>query len=209
MNDLETRGVYPVHDLEYRQKGRVLEGSFPYGDALLERRNIAVISDRGRVRKEVITSRAFSYAVDDPVREIHLLFGHSFDRPLASKLGKSLVLRDTAAALFFRATLPPDDEQPSWMRDAVRAVSAGLVGGISPGFRVPPADVVPDAEDVVNEPGNEGVGIRLIRAAVLYELSLVVRPAYDSTSLDLRSMVTPPEVEKPTPKVPEALWRLV
>jgi len=199
MEGLEVRHVWPV-ELEYRQRGRTLTGAFPYG-------KVATVADRGEVRKERFEPFAFQFAVADPLREIHLLSGHSFNRPLASKLGKSLVLRDTPTALTFTATLPPEGEQPTWMVDAVRAVRAGLVGGISPGFRVPPPDAVPDAETVVPEPGNPGVGIRSIRAAVLFELSLVTRPAYDETAVDLRAA----SVREPAPVVqtPEALWRLI
>lgn len=182
---LETRSVFPA-EIEYRQKGRKIEGRFPYGGATLEKRNIAVVASRGRVRKETFGPRAFSFAVEDETREINLLSGHSFSNPLASKLRKSLVLRDTDEALEFVATLPPENEQPTFMRDAVLSLAAGLLLGISPGFQVPPASAVPNAETVVPEPGNPSVGIRIIRQAVLVELSLVARPAYPETELDMR-----------------------
>lgn len=172
--------VWPCLDLEYRARGRRLSGSFRYGAT-------AIISDRGRVRKERFAPRAFAYAVDDVTREISLLNGHDFSQPLASKLGGSLRLEDSAQALSFVATLPPESRQPSWVRDAVLSVRAGLVGGISPGFRVPPPAAVPDAETTIPEPGNPGVAIRVIRQAVLGELSLVTRPAYGETEIDLRN----------------------
>ena len=37
---------------------------------------------------------AFAFAVEDEAREIHLLSGHSFDRPLASKRRGTLRLDD-------------------------------------------------------------------------------------------------------------------
>ena len=183
--EIETRSVYPV-ELEYRQRGRVLQGSFPYTDSGMSE-NVATVSDRGRVRKEAFAPRAFDFAVKDESREINLLSGHNFDFPLGSKLAKSLTLTDSASALSFRATLPPESEQPSWMLDAVLAVRGGLVRGISPGFKVPPSDVVPDAEELIPEPGNPDVMIRFIRAAVLFELSLVTRASYPNTEIDLRS----------------------
>ena len=79
-------------------------------------------------------------------------------------------------------------------------VRAGLAGGISPGFLVPPADVVPDAEVLEEEAGNPGVFTRVIKAAVLYELSIVTRPAYSGTSIDIRS---------DTPQPSDLLWRLI
>lgn len=189
MDGLEIRSVFPCTDLEYRQKGRRLTGSFPYG---LE--NTATISDRGRVRKEAFASRAFGFAVKSPEHRIDLLIGHDFSAPLASKHAKSLKLTDSARSLDFEAVLPPERKQPSYMRDAVLQLGAGLLGGISPGFRIPPKNRVANAEEQVQEKGNPGVFIRVIRAAVLFELSLVARPAYLATRLLLRQedrIITP------------------
>ena len=47
--------------------------------------------------------------------------------------------------------------------------------------------MVPDAETLEPEPGNPGVDIRVIRQAVLYELSIVTQPAYAETSVDVRA----------------------
>ena len=179
--EIETRAIWP---LELRQSGRTLSGTFPY-------RALATIRDRGRVRKETFAPRAFSFAVEDPQREIHLLSGHSFDRPLARKINGTLVLEDTDDGLSFRAELPPEGEQTAYMVDTLKQLRAGLVGGISPGFSVPPRDVVPNAEELVPEPGNVGVQIRVINAAVLYELSLVTRPAYSETDVDVRALQAP------------------
>lgn len=181
--------IYDIHDLEYRQRGRTLSGSFRYGSR-------ATISDRGDIRKETIDSGAFSFAIEDREREISLLSGHDFAQPLASKRAGSLVLDDEDRALTFRATLPPENRQPTWMRDTVLAVQAGLVGGISPGFRVPPATAVQDAEVLEDEPGNPGVKVRRIRAAVLFELSLVTRPAYPDTEVDIRQFQSPDQVDQ-------------
>ena len=178
-SDIAAMFVYPV-ELEYRQRGRQLSGSFAYG-------SVATLRDRGRVRKESFGPRAFRFAVRDADREIDLLAGHSFDRPLASKRGGSLLLDDSDEALEFSAELPPEREQPSWMVDTVKAVRGGLVRGVSPGFRVPPASAVPNAEELVPEPGNPGVLIRRINQAVLFELSLVTRPAYGDTEVELRT----------------------
>ena len=104
-------------------------------------RATATMADRGRVRKERFEPGAFRFAVEDPERDVHLLRGHSFDQPLASKRAGSLVLEDSDDALTFEAVIPPADEQPTFMADTVRMIRAGLVGGLSPGFRVPPKDV--------------------------------------------------------------------
>lgn len=175
--------VFPVEGLEVRQRGggRSIRGLFRYGSR-------ATISDRGRTRKEQFESRAFRYAIEDPEREINLLRGHNFDQTLASRRAGSLHLEDTDEALEFFADIPGDELQTTAWRDILRELELGLVGGISPGFRVPPRDVVPGAERLEPEPGNPGVMIRVIRAAVLHELSLVTRPAYPATEVDVRSM---------------------
>ena len=199
--------VWPV-ELEVRARGRkrTLRGSFPYNRE-------AVVSDRGRVRKERFKSWAFSWqlrefaklqkelgeviakAADEARRRVvenelarrnvDLLRGHNFDRPIASMLSGSLKVTDSRDALRFEADLPEDP--PSWVEDTVKAVDAGLIRGVSPGFRVPPASAVANAEELVDEPGNPGVQVRQINQAVLFELSLVTRPAYTESEVDLRA----------------------
>lgn len=182
--------------LEVRQEGSgppELAGAFPYNDT-------AVIADRGRVRKERFAPGAFRHSIlaataqeaigggiQQGLADISLLYGHNFSRPIAGVRAGSLQLRDTRAGVEFVATLPVETQQPSWVRDALLAVRAGLIGGISPGFRVPPAAAVANATDLVPERGNPDVMIRLIRAAILYELSLVTRPAYRGSAINLRA----------------------
>ena len=188
------RAVWPLADLEIRQRrgggGREIRGSFPY-------RRTATVRDRGRVRKERFGPRAFRFAIEAEDREINLLVGHKFDRNLASKLSGSLRLEDTAEAVRFRAFLPPEGQQPTYMRDAVLGLNAGLLTGISPGFRVPPPATVPAAERLVPEPGNPDVLIRAIDEAVLYELSLVTRPAYPDTEVERRAADAARRMEAP------------
>lgn len=180
---MESRAIWAASDLEVRRKGGrpKIVGRFPYN-------TWAVLSDRGTVRKEEIEPGAFDFTLQDVTREINLLFGHSFDKPLASRKAGSLVLKDTPEALTFEATISPELETVSHVRDALSMVGAGLVTGVSPGFRVPPKDVVPDAERLEPEPGNPGVMIRKLSALVLYELSLVTRPAYEQSQAELRAL---------------------
>lgn len=181
----------PVYSagLELRAAGdgtRRLGGKFPY-------LSLAVIDSGGkgrRPKKEQFAPGAFSFALDDPDRDIHLLSGHSFDKPLASKSAGTLTFKDTAEALIFEAVLTQEIQQTSWAKDFLAAFAAGLVGGISPGFRVAPLD---DAESVVDEDPRKGNAlIRTIMAAVLFEMSLVTRPAYHETDLDLRQFQNAP-----------------
>lgn len=173
-----------------RRGGKVVTGSFPY-------RRRAVLSDGGRNRrpeKEEFDSRAFAYRVEKPDEEIHFLAGHRYDKPLASKTNGTLKLRDTDDALFFEATVLPEIAETSHARDALTLLAAGLATGISPGFRLPPERAVPrkDAEQFSDEPinpdaGQHGARIRLIRQALLYELSLVTQPAYSDAQAEARS----------------------
>ena len=167
-----------------------LSGSFPYN-------RTAVLSDggrNGRPRKESFASRAFSYRVEDPTAEVHLLVGHSYDRPLASRGAGTLRLTDSDAALSFEATILPAIAETSHGRDALAMIAAGLAVGLSPGFRMPPARAVPpeQAETITEEPmrperGEHGALIRTIFAALLFELSVVTRAAYDEAQVEARN----------------------
>ena len=174
--------VYSIFDgeLEIRRAGpiRTLRGRFNYG-------SMATIRDRGRVRKERFEPGAFRYAIEDESRAIDVLVGHDFGKPLASRKAGTLTIRDGDKAVEFEAELP--DDPPSWVIDAERAIAAGLMTGLSPGFTVPPASAVRDAERLEDEPGNPGVQIRVIREAVLREFSIVTAPAYADAAVDLRA----------------------
>lgn len=172
--------------LELRRAGdgsAKLRGRFPYN-------SLAVLSDGGRTgrpRKERFAPRAFQHSVET-LAEIHLLVGHSFDRPLASRSAGSLELTDTPEALTFEATIAAAMMEVSHVRDALAAIAAGLIVGISPGFRIPPEQTVPNAEEVTEEDPTEGRAlIRTIREAILFELSLVTRPAYSETEIEARN----------------------
>ena len=163
---------------------RTIAGRFPYGPT-------ATLSDggrRGRPRKERFASRAFSYRVDLPDEEIHLLVGHDYGKPLAAKLNGSLLLTDADDALTFEARIAPEVADTSYARDALALITAGLAVGVSPGFRIPPERAVPDAEEVTEEDPAEGTAlIRTIKEALLYELSIVTSPAYKESGVEDRA----------------------
>lgn len=172
-------------ELRKRASGAMaLRGRFPYGKA-------AVLSDggrKGRPRKEVIAPRAFAYRVNKPEEDIHLLVGHSYDRPLASKSAGTLSFTDTDEALIFDAELTPEVQRTTWAQDFLAAFAAGLIMGLSPGFRIPPERAVEEAERIEEEDPEEGMAlIRTIFAALLYEISLVTRPAYPETQIEARN----------------------
>ena len=203
---------FPVFDaeLEIRARGdkRVLSGKFPYNKT-------ATVRDRGKVRKERIGKRAFGWQIKrfqelqdelttmvgekvDKVRKeileeqleranIHILSGHEYSKPLGDmKRGTARVI-DSDDALRFEVDLPEEKDMPTYMLDVVKEIRTGRAGGVSPGFRVPPRNVVPDAEELVDEVGNPGVQIRIVKQAVLHEMSIVTRPAYGSTDVDVRA----------------------
>ena len=161
-----------------------MRGRFPYDKR-------AVLSDggkNGRPKKEVIAPGAFSYRIDDPDEDIHFLVAHDYDRPLASRGTGTLNLSDSKAALTFEATITPEMQEVSYVKDFLVGYAAGLILGLSPGFRIPPPRTVPDAEKVEEEDPREGTAlIRTIYAALLYELSAVVVPAYKEAQIEARN----------------------
>lgn len=102
-----------------------------------------------------------------------------------------LEFNDTEDFLEFIAQIPPGAERATQITDLLIMLGAGLIKGVSPGFRVPPKDVVPGAEKLIPEPGNPSVMIRQLFQLVLYELSLVTLPAYWESQAELRSLRNP------------------
>ncbi|KPP84874.1 MAG: phage prohead protease, HK97 family [Rhodobacteraceae bacterium HLUCCO07] len=146
--------------------GRVrIAGAFPYGSP----------AELGRGRVEVIASRAFAARLEAG-EDVHLLSGHDFEKPLASRAAGTLELRDNDDALSFEATISPET---TWARDFLAAHDAGLIRGLSPGFRVSP-----DGERIE---ARSGVVRRTITAADLFELSAVTRPAYGGAQIEARN----------------------
>ncbi|WP_288943723.1 HK97 family phage prohead protease [uncultured Roseovarius sp.] len=178
-------GLHDGLELRKRASGALaLRGRFPYNKR-------AVLSDGGRTgrpRKEVIASRAFAYRVDRPEEDIHFLVGHSYDRPLASRGAGTLDIQDNDEALIFDAIITLEMQEVSYVRDFLAGFAAGLIMGLSPGFRIPPPRTVPDAETVEEEDPEEGTAlIRTVHQALLYEISAVTRPAYDEAQIEARN----------------------
>lgn len=145
--------------------GARLTGRFPY----------ATETELAPGRAERIEPRAFRERIEGG-GDIHLLFGHDFDRPLASRSAGSLTLRETDEALEIEADL---SDATTWSRDFLAAHRAGLIRGLSPGFRVPPG-----GERIERR----GAGLlRRIERAELFEISAVTRPAYDAAQVEARS----------------------
>ena len=147
---METRCVYEG-SLEIRQSGRRLAGRFPYSKGTGDR--MATVMNKGRVRKERVAPDAFGWqirefeklqgelaktiesAVDEARiqilrqelerRNIHVLAGHSYDRPLGDMLRSGARVTSTREAVDFEIDLPDEADQPGYMKDAIAMIRAG------------------------------------------------------------------------------------
>ncbi len=152
-------------ELRATDGGFRLAGAFPY----------ATETELAPGRSERIEARAFAERIEAGA-DIHLLAGHDYDKPLASRHAGTLEIRDTDTALEFEATL---SDSTTWARDFLAAHGAGLIRGLSPGFRVPAG-----GERI--ERRGSGL-LRSITRAELFEVSAVTRPAYSSAQIEARS----------------------
>lgn len=172
-----------IGSFELRSEGGEtrLRATFPYGQE-------TVLAERmGRERREVISARAFADRIERG-EDVHFLSGHDFNKPLASRSAGTLTLTETDEALTVDATISPDMAQVSYVRDFLSAHAAGLVRGLSPGFRVQPGG------ETVEERGN--AVLRTIRAADLIEISAVTKPAYPQAQIEARNWQPIGEVAK-------------
>lgn len=153
--------------LELRSDGGAtrLTARFPYG------RETEIAAGR----HEVIAPRAFRSRIEAG-GEIHLLAGHDFEKPLASRAAGTLTLTESDDALTLEARI---DATTTWARDFIAAHGTGLIRGLSPGFRVPPG-----GERI--ERRQAGI-LRTIEKAELFELSAVTRPAYSEAQIEARN----------------------
>jgi hypothetical protein len=131
--------------------------------------------------REVFAPHAFAQRADHRDRNIVLLAGHDFTKPLASFGSGTLDLRDTEDALIVEARLGPVISKANYVADLLAGIRAGLTVGLSPGFRIAPG---PGAELVKRE-GN--VIRREVHVALLEEISIVTRPAYPDAQIEARS----------------------
>ena len=152
---------------EVRQSGRGLGGKFSYNTP-------TVLRNRGRKRKQTVRPGAFAFAIQDETREINLLLGRDYDKPLASKQAGTLQLIDNPEALEFFVDELPDT---SYVRDFRAGLSSGaFVAGIAMLFTVPPASVVPGATETIPDVDNPDVTVEVVHAAILTALAVVTRP---------------------------------
>lgn len=152
-------------ELRATEGGVRLSGRFPY----------ATETELAPGRAERIEARAFAERIEAG-GDIHLLSGHDYAKPLASRAAGTLEIRDTPDALEFEATL---SDGTSWARDFLAAHKAGLIRGLSPGFRVSQG-----GERI--ERRGDGL-LRSITRAELFEISAVTRAAYPAAQIEARA----------------------
>jgi HK97 family phage prohead protease len=152
--------------LELRSEGGAthLRAAFPYGAE----------TELAPGRREIVAPRAFAERIEAG-EDIHLLAGHDYEKPLASRAAGTLTLTDTDAALMLEARI---DGGTSWARDFLAAHASGLI----PGFLVQPGG------DQIESRGN--ALLRTVTRAALFELSAVTVPAYPQAQIEARAWET-------------------
>ena len=188
--------------------GRTISASFPYGKT-------ATVRSKGRARKERFASGSLSWQVREfeklqiemnqviaegvegavnqmrydalldglARRDTHLLVGHNFNNPIASMRGGNLRVKHTRDAVEIEADIGAAGEEPTWVEDAVKSVRRGGTTGVSPGFQVPASK---GSERFVPEENGPSM-VREIQDAVAFEYSLVSRPSYVNSAVDVRA----------------------
>lgn len=154
-------------------EGRAIEGTAVVYNSL---------SQRMWGFRERIAPGAFADSLADSKRDVFALWNHNTDFPLASRNSKSLTLTDTPEGLQFRFEV----SESIWGDSAYRSIKDGIVTKMSFGFRT--------VTDEWNTEEKEE--IRTVVKAELYEISPVLFPAYTSTSVEARSVLTPEEIWK-------------
>ncbi|WP_208348799.1 HK97 family phage prohead protease [Pseudaestuariivita rosea] len=153
--------------LEVRQDGEAVRvaGRFPYDTR----------TELAPGYFETIARGAFASRVNSD-EDLHFLSGHDFEKPLASRKAGTFDVREDDDALTFEATVA---SATTWARDFLAAHQAGLIRGLSPGFRVPKGGerVTRDGE----------IMHRMVTAADLIEVSAVTRPAYSAAQIEARN----------------------
>ncbi|WP_300071127.1 HK97 family phage prohead protease [uncultured Ruegeria sp.] len=124
---------------------------------------------------ETIARGAFASRVDGD-GDLYFLSGHDFEKPLASRRASTLSVRQDNESLTFEATVRSNT---TWARDFLSAHDAGLIRGLSPGFRVSiDGERITRDGDLVH---------RTITAAELIEVSAVTRGAYPTAQIEARN----------------------
>lgn len=184
--------------LELRSEGGEtrLSGRFPYGQETVLREG----GDGLPELREVFAPRAFGERLQSRTRDIHLLAQHHFDQPLASVRAGTLTLTETEAGLSIEARVDTSLAGVTYVSDLLAGIRAGLIPGLSPGFRLVPGQ----ASETIERKGD--AVLRTIRAAHLEEISIVTRPAYPTAQIEARNW-NPEAIKQVAPAHSSNRWR--
>ncbi|MDD9984847.1 MAG: HK97 family phage prohead protease [Spirochaetaceae bacterium] len=204
-------GAYP-QSVEVRARGRGLAGRFEYGRDRVTR-------DRGRRRKVRVNAGAFSWqmerwqklqeelgktiaeAIEEGLsdaqerairetREVNLLAGRSYDRPLASLHAGTLLLNDGPEALEFEVEELPATQYADDLLEVIDSGAADV--GVDLLYSIPPEDVVPDAVSIEPDAENPEVEVEVVNQAVLNAIAVVNRaPRGNPGKVERRRLATP------------------
>ena len=130
------------------------------------------IADIGGHFREVLTRGAFEKTLASS--DIRAYFGHDRGRVLGRKSAGTLRLREDEKGLAVEIDLPDTSDG----RDARTLIERGDISGMSFGFVV--------TKQEWDETGE--TPLRTIREVILDEVSIVSEPAYDGTSIAMRSL---------------------
>lgn len=152
-------------------KGRTIHGyaavyDSPWSDSLIE--------DTGYIEK--VAHGAFRKALGN-AGNVPLLWQHDNDAMLATTRNRSLRLKDDAKGLYFEADLP----NTTLGNDVLEQIRRGDVWGMSYGFRSDPQQ---DSSYTYSPPPPMRT---LNNVRRLLDVTLTWQPAYEATSVELRS----------------------
>lgn len=133
--------------------------------------------------KEKIAKGAFSKAIRE-AKQINFLAEHDSKKILASTRNSSLELTEDEQGLFMSANISPT----SWGRDSFQLIKDGILQNMSFGFRT-----------IRDSWKNIGANLyeRTIEELELFEVSVVEKPAYTSSTIAARGIELVEQVDVP------------
>lgn len=146
--------------------------------------------DLGGFREQIIQG-AFREAIEKD--DVRALFNHDTNHVLGRNMAGTLRLTEDARGLLADIDMP--DTQSA--RDLIVSMKRGDITQMSFGFTVRP-----NGQDWAKD--DEGRYIRSIKSARLFDVSVVVFPAYPQTDVAVRGLA---EFRKLTDLPPTAIWR--
>lgn len=140
-----------------------------------------MVDARGRKFRERIAPGTFDRVLAG-APDVRALWNHNTDLPLGRTRNNTLRVVKDARGLGIELQPPAT----SWGQDAVTSIRRGDVSGMSFAFAVNG-----QAGDVWEKGGADGIALRTIVDADLYEVSPVTFPAYPATQVMVRSVTVP------------------